>query len=133
MLPVIDQPPLLDLDLFEDGSLSDPFEDYRTLRDAGPLVRLRRPDVYAIGRFANVQAALREPEKLISGEGVGLNDAFNAPKGLNVLMSDGELHHRMRTTVMRPLAPKCLREARDGMKAIVAARVRSLVGQGTFD
>lgn len=68
--------PEVDIDLFSTAGLRDPFADYRRLRDAGPALRLRRPDVYAIGRFADVQAALRAPAQLISGEGGGFDDAF---------------------------------------------------------
>ncbi len=125
--------PLLDLDLFSEASLRDPFDDYRTLRDAGPAVRLKRPDVYAIGRFAEVQAALRDSEALISGEGVGFGEAFNAPKGLNVIQTDGELHRRMRMTVMKPLSPARLKEVRPELKAMIITRVDALVGQGWFD
>ena len=128
-----EQVPLLDLDLFSDASLQHPFPDYRRLREAGAVVRLRRPDVYALGRFVDVQAALRAPEVLISGEGVGFNDRFNARKGVNVLQSDGELHARLRSTVMRALAPAKLAGARGDLKRMVAERVRALTGQGWFD
>lgn len=125
--------PILDLDLFSDASLKEPFEDYKRLRDAGAVVRLNRPDVYAVGRFADVQAALRAPDRLISGKGVGFNDFFNARKGMNVLQSDGVLHTRLRATVMRPLAPAKLAEARENLKSMVAERVQALTGQGWFD
>ena len=125
--------PRLAIDLFDDASLRDPFEDYRQLRDAGSLVRLERPDVYAISRFDDVQAALRASSVLISGEGVGFSDAFNALKGANVIQSDGDVHRRMRTTVMRPLTPAALRTAREDLKALVSTRVAALKGQGWFD
>ena len=133
MSDVLERAPDLDLDLFSDASLKSPFQDYRRLRDAGPVVRLRRPDVYALGRFADVLAALRAHEVLISGEGVGFSDAFNAPKGMNVIQSDGELHIRLRATVMRPLSPAKLREARADLKAMVAERIAALKGRGEFD
>lgn len=123
----------LDIDLFAEASLKHPFEDYRRLRDAGPLVHLHRPEVYAIGRFADVQAALRDSDRLISGEGVGFSEAFNAPKGMNVIQSDGDLHRRLRMTIMRPLTPAKLNEARGTLKSMVAGRVAALVGQGWFD
>ena len=125
--------PALDIALFTDASLRAPFDDYARLRDAGPAVRLREPDVYALGRFADVQAALRDSDALISGEGVGFSAAFNAPKGNNVIQSDGDLHRRMRAAVMRPLTPAALRDSRADLKAMVAARVEALVGQGWFD
>ena len=125
--------PEFDVDLFGEASLKDPIGDYRRLRDAAALVRLRRPEVYAIGRFAEVQAALRAPDQLVSGEGVGFSEAFNAPRGMNLIQSDGELHHRLRTTVMRPLTPAKLRETRGDLKAMISNRVAALLGQGGFD
>lgn len=125
--------PTLAIDLFADASLVDPFDDYRRLRDAGALVRLDRPDVFAIGRFDDVQAALRASTVLVSGEGVGFGAAFNAPKGQNVLQTDGEVHRRMRGTVIQPLLPAALREVRPDLKALIAARVAALKGRGRFD
>ena len=125
--------PTLDMDLFAEASLVDPFDDYRRLRDAGALVRLNRPDVFAIGRFEDVQAALRASTILVSGEGVGFGAAFNAPKGLNVIQTDGDVHRRMRGTVIRPLTPAALRDIRPDLKALIATRVAALKGRGRFD
>jgi len=125
--------PTVDVDLFTDESLRRPFADYKAIRDAGPAVRLQRPDVFAIGRFADVQAALRSPDALISGEGVGFNDIWNGGRGSNVLQMDGEAHARLRATIMRPLAPARLREARDDLKQLIARRVGALTGAGWFN
>lgn len=134
MTPASGTSPLtLDLPLFSDASLKDPFDDYRRLRDAGPVVRLREPDVYAIGRFGDVQKALRAADALISGEGVGFSDAFNAPKGMNVIQSDGDLHRRLRSTVARPLSPVRLKSARADLKSLMSTRVAALIGTGEFD
>ena len=133
MTEVLDKPAEMNLDLFGEESLKDPFGDYRRLRDAGPVVWLPALKVHALGRFADVLAALRAHEVLKSGDGVGFSEAFNAARGMNVLQSDGELHIRLRATVMRPLAPAQLRQARADLKAMVAERVASLAGKGSFE
>ena len=125
--------PHSDIDLFADESLRDPFEDYRRLRDIGPLVKLVSPDVYAVSRYDDVREALRSSEILISGEGVGFSDVFNAPKGKNVLQTDGDVHRRMRAAVTRPLKPGHLDEARPRFKTMIAERIAKLMGAGEFD
>ncbi|WP_310533701.1 cytochrome P450 [Novosphingobium sp.] len=125
--------PILDLDLFADASLKDPYPAYCRLRDAGAVVRLPHTGVYAIGRFGEVQAALRASDVLISGEGVGLSETFNASKGMNVIQTDGALHRRMRATVTRPLSPATLKAARADLKAMMKVRIAALTGRGWFD
>lgn len=127
------EPQHLDLNLFGHDSLKDPFGDYRRIRDAGPVVRLSKPDVFALGRFKDVQAALRSDEILISGEGVGFSEVFNAPKGMNVIQSDGDLHRRLRSTVTRPLSPAKLKSARSDLKELIATRVAALQDKQEFD
>ena len=133
MAKTFDRVPEVDVDLFGELSLRYPIDDYRVLRDAGPVVRLSRPPVYAIGRFADVQAALRASGTLISGEGVGFSDAFNAPKGMNVIQSDGDLHRRMRLTISKPLTPAKLNEARATLKQMIAGKIDALVDVGEFE
>lgn len=134
MATLLSAPPLLDIDLFSETSLRDPFGDYKIIRDAGPVVRLSCPEVFAIGRFADVQKALRSSDQLINGEGIGFNDIWNmGGRGANVLQMDGPVHARMRTTIMRPLSPSRLREARDDLKTLIAGRIGALIGQGRFN
>lgn len=125
--------PTFDGDLFDERSLADPFDDYRRLRDAGAVVRMTRPDVFAIGRFTDVQAALRNSATLISGEGVGFGAAFNAPRGRNVLQTDGDIHRRMRSTLIKPLMPAALCAVRSTLKTLISTRVVALKGRGPFD
>lgn len=122
-----------DVDLFCDESLRDPFPDYRKLRDAGPVVHLADLNLYAVARFADVRQALRDSDALRSGEGVGFNDVFNAPKGNNVIQSDDDLHRRLRAAVVRPLGRAQLSDVRPRLKAMMVERIASLQGAGEFD
>jgi cytochrome P450 len=124
---------LLDLDLFGTQSLRNPFADYRKLRDAGGVVKLKQPDVYAIGRFYDVQDALRRADDLISGEGVGFSEAFNDVRGKNVIQTDGELHRRMRAVIAKPLSLPQLKEIRPQLKDLIKSRVSKIARGAEFD
>ena len=121
-------------DLFSPDALRHPFDHYRHIRDLGPAVELPDYDLVAIGRFKDVQAALRKADVLISGEGVGFNPLANhQTEERGVLTSDGERHRRLRGVIQQPLMPSALKERRAMLKSLMDARVASLVGRGTFD
>ncbi len=88
----------------------------------------------AIGRFLDVQAALRAADILISGEGIGFNEIANhqTPER-GVLTSDGERHQKLRGVLARPLGPGALEERRALLKSLIDAQVKSLVGRETFE
>ena len=125
--------PVYDTDLFSAAVLSEPFEHYRAMRDLGPLVRLRDPDVYVLSRFDNVRDALQAPDALASGGGVGFNDLINKPGAPNIIMSDGGEHRRLRAEVVRPILPAPLKQHRAVLKALIGERIASLVDRGSFD
>jgi cytochrome P450 len=61
------QAPCIDLDPFADDFLRDPDPQHERLREAGPVVFLERYGVWAMARFAQVHAALRDHETFCSG------------------------------------------------------------------
>jgi cytochrome P450 len=126
--------PVCGADLFAATALRNPFPLYKVIRDAGPVVLLSRIGIPAIGRFHDVQAALRAADVLISGEGIGFNAIANqqTPER-GVLTSDGERHQRLRGVLARPLGPGALQQQRDLLKSLIDAQVAGLVGKGTFD
>ena len=71
--------PWLDIDLCSRATLHQPQQTYRAIRQAGPVVWLPRHRLWAIGRFADVLAALRDDELYRSGDGVVLNSLLNRP------------------------------------------------------
>jgi len=81
--------PSLDADLYTDAAILDPFPLYRAVRDRASAVWLSAHDVWAIGRFDDVRAALRADDVLISGRGVALNPFVNQQSAGTTLASDG--------------------------------------------
>ena len=121
-------------DLASPEALRDPFEHYRKIRDLGPVVRLEHPDVYAMGRFADVRRALRSPDVLVSTRGIGFNDIVNAPvEQPPVIRSAGQRHRKLRDVLTRPLMPAALEEQREMLKAMINTRLDAIVDQGELD
>lgn len=121
-------------DLVSPDALRDPFPLYREIRDLGPIVHLEHPDVYAIGRFDDVQQALRLPDVLVSTRGIGFNDIVNAPvEQPPVIRSAGERHKKLRRVITKPLMPAALKEQREMLKSLISSRLDTIVDQGEID
>lgn len=125
--------PTFDDDLFSDDALREPYENYRALRDAGPVVWLSAHEVYAVARYEDVRAVLDDPHTFCSGLGVGLNDFINDGGRGTTLMSDGDEHARQREIIGRPLTPAKLAELRPDAQAIADNLIDDLVSKGSFD
>src|SRR5688572_2612435 len=104
--------PELGIDLYTDAAILDPHPLYRAIRDLAPAVWLPAHEVWAIGRHADVRAALRADSALVSGRGVALNAFVNEQPARTTLTSDGELHRRRRAVLMKPMMPSALAEVR---------------------
>lgn len=124
--------PVYDRDIFDREALRHPFEFYREIRDLGAVVQLGDSGLLAMGRFADVQQALRSPDALISGKGVGLNDIENSIVP-TLISSDGDYHRRVRANITRPLMPAALKAHREDFKGIIAQRVRECTNIGWFE
>ena len=124
----------LELDLYCDDSLSDPYRNYETIRSAGPIAYLSKLGMYVAGRYEVVKEILSRPDVFISGNGVMMNDTVNNIfKGGIGLCTDQAEHMRIRRVEARPLNPRTLGELRETIKLEADALVRRLVQRGSFD
>ncbi|TDB85007.1 cytochrome P450 [Actinomadura sp. KC216] len=125
--------PALDLDLFTDEALLDPWPLYQQIRDTGPVCRLSRLNVWAMGRYAQVRAALGDWETYSSASGIGLNDVANeATRGL-IIATDPPEHDRLRGVLAERLSPREIRKLGDDIRRRAAELVGDLVEKGEFD
>ena len=123
-----------DLDLYSDESLLDPYDNYRQLRDMGPLVYLKKLDMYVASRFRDVKEILSRPDVFISGNGVMMNrDVNDVFKGSIGLCTDADAHRRIRKVEARPLNPRALRELRDVITLEAEGVVDRLLAARRFD
>ncbi|MFK0252738.1 cytochrome P450 [Streptomyces sp. NPDC090445] len=124
---------ILDLDPFALDVLADPHRHDARLRDAGPVVRLPAHDIYAIARYAEVHAALRNWQGFQSGAGVGLaNFRKEAPRRpLSVVVeADPPYHDAPRRVLSALLGPRAQRRLREGWTVQARELVDRVVSGG---
>ena len=128
--------PSTTVDPFSDDVLADPHPFHRDLRDAGPVVHLERYDVYAMGRYAEVHAALVDWQRFESGAGVGISNFRTEtpwrPPSL-LLETDPPRHDAPRHVLEPILAPRALRRLRDSWEVTAVELVDQLLERGTID
>lgn len=104
--------PVSDEDPFSEEILRDPLPFQSRLRESGPVVRLERYDLYAMGRYDTVQAALLDWQSFQSAAGVGLSN-FRYEKPWRppslLLEADPPQHYAPRSVLAKVLGPRSLR------------------------
>ncbi len=125
--------PTVDVDLYADSVVEDSTAAFQRIRDAGPVVRLPRNRMWAMGRYEDVRAALRDEELFTSDHGVAANSLINLTGRKSILFSNGKTHAIRRQVQMRSLGAKALAPTADRLDEEADAIVKGLVGVGEFD
>lgn len=128
--------PLSDLDPFCAEYFVDPYPAQNALREAGPVVRLTRYNVWAVARYQEVYDVLNDWRTFSSARGVGLAD-FKKEKPWRVpsllLEADPPSHDRTRKVLDEVLSPAAMRGLRARFAAAADRLVDNLLARGGFD
>ena len=125
--------PAIDADLYADDVIVDSTELWARIRNAAPVVWLPRHQMYAIGRYDDVRAALRNDEVFRSGSGVAANPLANALGQDTTLGSDDETHTRRRRVLMRSLGARALTAIEEPLRTEAGRLVEGLMQRPHFD
>ena len=125
--------PTSELDLYSDDVLTDPYEHYRRLRDAGPAVWLERHNAWVVAHYDAVRTVLRNWATFSSASGVALNDPLNTAMSGNTLGSDPPLHDLLRNVVGSSMTAQALRPTKEMIESRAEELVERLMTQRTFD
>ena len=125
--------PAYEPNLYSRQAILDPYPHYERLRRLGPAVWLTKQRVYALPRYAECKAALRDDETFLSGAGVGLNPVMNMLSRGTTLNSDGETHDQRRKLVAHRLLPRALRGMSDVIERQADQIVAAAVARGEVD
>ncbi|WP_349239734.1 cytochrome P450 [Patulibacter sp. SYSU D01012] len=132
-LPAGSDAPVLDLDLYGDAALRDPAATWAAVRDAGPAVWLPRHRLFAVGRYADVRAALKDAETFASGDGVGVHPLANRLGRRTTISADGDAHAARREVLLRSVGARSLAHLKDDVHREAGAVVAELLDAGAFD
>ncbi|WP_029432321.1 cytochrome P450 [Blastococcus sp. URHD0036] len=113
----------------------DPYPTYRRLRDESPLYHNEKHGFYGLSRADDVEAALRDHERLSSAKGDILEVVLAEPvipPGV-FINEDPPLHAMHRALVARLFRPRKMREIESQVRAFCAGSLDPLVGSGRFD
>lgn len=116
--------PVLDDDPFSPEILENPLPFQERLREAGPVAYLSKYNAYAIGRYADLSAAVANWQELTSGSGVGLNEPWRA-RGL--LQMDPPQHDAPREVLQEILSSRVLRSMKDACLEVAGGLVEDLL------
>ena len=120
-------------DVYRTAAIIDPYPHYTRMRELGEVVWLPRQRVYALPRFVECKAVLRDDTTFISGKGVALNPFINRLSRGTTLNSDAAEHDRRRRLVAHRMLPRALRAIGEAVDAQAAAVVEAAVGKGEID
>ncbi len=128
--------PVITADPFSLENLTQPHALHEQLREAGPVVYLDQYKIWAMARYEQVNAALKNWETFSSASGAGLSN-FRKEKPWRVpsllLEADPPAHTHAREIVGPILAPPALRALRPEFESEAAALVDRLIALGSFD
>lgn len=119
--------------IYTTDAIVDPHPHYAKLRRLGSVVWLSRHRVYALPRYTECKAVLRDDKTFVSGAGVALNKLTNRLSRGTTLSSDGAEHDQRRKLVAHRLLPRALRSIEDDVQAQAGRVVDAALGRDEVD
>jgi cytochrome P450 len=125
--------PVYQHDIYATDAIVDPYPHYNRLRQLGPVVWLPKQRVYALPRFNECKAVLRDDDTFVSGQGVALNSIANRLSRGTTLNSDGTDHDQRRKLVAHRMLPRALRAIGDRVDEQAAHVLDAALGRREID
>jgi cytochrome P450 len=120
-------------DLYSEAAIRNPYPHYAAMRVLGPVVWLPKQKLYALPRYAEVKAVLRDDDTFRSSGGVALNTISRFVGRRSFLMLDGSEHDRVRKLSAHRLIPRALRPLQMQIDDLAEQTVRAAVANVRVD
>jgi cytochrome P450 len=120
-------------DPFSHAIQDDPWEVYRRLRDEHPVYHNTERDIWVLSRFADVDAAVREPGTFSSERGVSFDRRSTEGMVPMLLTLDPPRHDELRRLVSRAFTPRSVADLEPRIRDITRALLDDLASGDGFD
>lgn len=118
-------------------SWRDPFPMYAALRDRDPVHHAEGADYWVLSRFEHVFAAVRDPVRFSSAQGLTFSYDDMAQAGLEdvrpIVMLDPPAHTEFRRLVSNGFTPRQVESLEPEVRSFVVERVEQLRAEGGGD
>jgi cytochrome P450 len=99
---------------------ADPFKVYQRLRNEAPVYYNEKWDFYALSRFSDVRAALKDHHTFLNFQGVDIDDFEQEQSGYPGMLPniDNPRHDQLRAAVQRSFMPRSIRALTDEVRQV---------------
>ncbi|AHH19261.1 cytochrome P450 [Nocardia nova SH22a] len=121
---------------YDFGIHDDPYPVYARLRQQAPVFRNAEDDFWALSRYADVVAALRDSDRFSSANGLRMEPAFWGPQAeqfFSFVAMDPPKHTRMRGLVTRAFTARRVQALAPRLREIATDLLTPLLERGSFD
>ncbi len=119
-------------DLFSADIQEDPYPTYERLLAHGPVYHNERRDFYALARFADVDAALRDWRRFSSSAGVRLDDLLEL-QGPSIIAMEPPRHRELRQFVQQRFLPQEVAQLEPLVENKASRLLEAIDGQDQVD
>ncbi|MEV0618301.1 cytochrome P450 [Nonomuraea sp. NPDC050404] len=121
-------------DPFDETMALDPYPLWRRMRDERPVYRNDKLGFYALSRYADVEAAYRDPRTYSSAYGTVLEIMTAEPMSSGMMLfMDPPAHTTLRTLVSRAFTPRRIAQLEEYVRTLCAELLDPQVGGDGFD
>lgn len=123
-------------DPFSFGIHEDPYPAYAWMREHAPVYRNAERDFWALSRYIDVLAALRDPQRFSSRNGISLEPGLWGPDAYKTsffLAMDPPEHTRLRGLVRHAFSPREVPRLEGRIRELARARLAPLLSKPGFD
>lgn len=114
----------------------DPYPVYAWMREHAPLYHNERRDFWALSRYSDVVAALRDPDRFSNRNGISLESELWGPHAVKTsffLAMDPPEHNAYRSPASVPFTPRRVAAMEPRIRELARARLEPLRDLGRFD